>query len=109
MALPLIEWSDEIDLPVAPSAYPEARHASASGAMVAARERAKLTMAYLELLQRVGPLSDHEASRMLGRGLSSINSARQWGLKGRLVPSGEYEVVTWPSGHHSKRVRWTLR
>lgn len=81
-----------------------ARHASASGARKASKDRPLLAVAYVELLRRVGPMSDHEAAKALGREVSSINSTRN-GLGNKIVPSGVFEATTWGT----KRVCWRVR
>jgi hypothetical protein len=55
---------------------PDATKASLSGAQLAAASRAVKTAAYLELLKFHGPLTDHDAAKRLGVGLSTINSVR---------------------------------
>jgi hypothetical protein len=105
---PRLDWDRECPLPVAPSASPQARHASATGAQVAAVTRWLLTLRYIELLERLGPRSDHEASRALGVGLSSINSTRA-ALGAQVTDdAGNYEVHVWPSGRMTRRTRWRL-
>lgn len=105
---PRLDWDRECPLPVAPSTSPQARHSSATGAQVAAETRGQLTLRYLELLRIVGPRSDHEASRALGAGLSSINSTRA-NLGAQVEEdTGNYEVHVWPSGRMTRRTRWRL-
>ena len=107
MTQPRLDWSADVSLPVS-GRTPAARHASASGAQQAAGTRGKLTLAYWALLRDVGPRSDHEASKALGCGLSSINSVRD-ALKDLVEPSGDFQVVTWPSGRVTERVRWRIK
>lgn len=104
---PGFDWSSDVSLPVS-GETPEARHASATGSQRAAKSRADLAVRYIALLKALGPLSDHEAARALGVGLSSINSTRD-GVAGRaepkrVVPSGQYEVTAFGT----RRVRWML-
>lgn len=99
-----IDWSADVSLPISGRTV-QARHASATGAQQAVGSRGALSRAYAALLKELGPLSDVEASRALGRPLSSLTSTRN-GLGARVVPSGQYEVVTWPGGGQTKRVRW---
>ena len=105
---PRLDWDRECPLPVAPSASTQARHASATGAQMAAETRAALSLAYIALLRAVGPRSDHEAARALGVGVSSINSTRD-GLGASVVASDDYETRVWPNGRTTKRTRWMLR
>ena len=84
---------------------PQARHASATGAQVAATRRGALTRRYLDLLATAGPLSDMQAALMLGCALSSICSVRN-GCGALVRPSGRYEIRTWALGSTSKRVMW---
>jgi len=102
-------WDRECPLPVAPSATPQARHASATGAQYAAGRRGLLTLRYLSLLKRLVRLSDHEAAGMLGVGLSSINSTRAK-LGSRIVAAPEAldDIHRWPNGHTTRRTRWQL-
>lgn len=100
-----IDWTRDANLPVAGNT-PEARHASATGAMVAVQVRGKVAIAYVELLKLAGSegLSDFEAAKALGRAISSMNSTRN-GL-GRLIePSGSFEI----SSFGTRRARWRLR
>jgi hypothetical protein len=62
-----------------------------------------LAVAYVNLLWAIGPLSDHEAAKALGRLVSSINSTRN-NLGKRIVASDQFEVTPWGS----KRVRWQV-
>jgi hypothetical protein len=57
---------------------PISRHHSAQAAAAAARTRGQKSLDYLQLLREIGPLgvSDHDAARMMGVPLSSINSIR---------------------------------
>lgn len=57
---------------------PISRHHSAQAAHQAAEKRGRKTLEYLELLAKVGEagVTDHDAARMLGVPLSSINSIR---------------------------------
>ena len=108
MSQPGFTWDADVSLPVS-GLTPEARHSGATGAQIAARSRADLSLKYIALLKAAGPLSDPEAASALGVGLSSICSTRN-GVAGRsepkrVVPSGAYEVTAWGS----KRVRWAWR
>ena len=100
MAQPGFDFSRDINLPVAGRSS-HARHASASGAHVAAKSRTGFALEYRQLLITAGPLSDDEAAKATGRRLSSICSTRNgWG--DRVVPSGQYEATEFGT----KRVRW---
>lgn len=90
----------EFTLPIA-GRHPASRHASASGAQRAVRDRGALALAYRQLLIEAGPLSDPEAAQVLGRPLSSVCSTRNgWGS--RVGPSGEYELTAWST----RRTKW---
>jgi hypothetical protein len=104
MTQPFLDWSRDVTLPVS-GRTPGARHASSTGAQVAALTRGDATRRYLALLREGGPLSDHEAARMMGCGTSSINSIRN-GCRGLVAESGTYEEMAWPGGKITKRVRW---
>lgn len=67
-----------LPLPFADSPHPIARHHSALAAIAAAPTRGRRTLEYLALLGEVGEegVTDHDAARMLGLPLSSINSIR---------------------------------
>jgi hypothetical protein len=67
---------------------PIARHHSAEAARKAAEKRGEKSLQYLDLLSKVGEsgITDHEASRMLGLPLSSINSIRN-GCGGLVIPA----------------------
>lgn len=93
---------EQTSLPFRGKTY-RARHASYSGAVTASATRGSVTLAYIALLKALGPLSDHAASKALGRPLSSVCSIRN-GLLDRVVPSGEFETSEWGT----KRVRWML-
>lgn len=82
---------------------PRTRHASASGARRAAIDRGALSVAYVNLLRSVGPLSDHAAAKALGREVSSINSTRN-GLGEVIQDSGLYEQTPF----HTKRTKWMV-
>ena len=103
-----VRWDRECPLPVAPSSSRAARPASATGAQVAAVIAGVVSLRYIHLLEKVGEASDHEASRVLGVGLSSINSTRSR-LERWIIESGNFDRVTWPNGHVSERTRWRLR
>ena len=107
-AQPGFDWSRDVSLPVS-GRSPAARHASATGARMAAETRGRLSRDYLAILEQVGPtgLSDDEAADALGRGRSSINSTRA-GLGELVVASGSFEVHHWPGGGVTKRSRWTI-
>ena len=98
-----LDWTPGAVLPVSGRTL-GARHASASGAVFAAEHRGQLTLRYLALLW-VGPMSDQQAARALGVGVSSINSVRD-GCGPLVEPSGLFETVTWPRGGTTKRTRW---
>lgn len=98
-----LDWSADVTLPVA-GRSPQARHASATGAQRAVKDRGALAVAYLELLKTAGPLSDPQAAHALGRQISSICSTRN-GLGDLVVESGEYEITAW----NTKRVKWRAR
>jgi hypothetical protein len=57
---------------------PISRHRSSQAAQHAAQKRGRRTREYLALLKEIGArgVSDHDAARMLGLPLSSINSIR---------------------------------
>lgn len=100
MQQPGFDWSRDVSLPVS-GRTPRARHASSTGAAVAAERRGAVALAYRRLLIESGPLSDHEAAKALGRLVSTINSTRDgWG--GQVAPSGRYEATEFKT----KRVRW---
>jgi hypothetical protein len=67
---------------------PISRHHSAQAADRAAVTRGKRTREYLELLAHIGPagVTDHDAARMLGLPLSSVNSIRN-GCGALIVPA----------------------
>lgn len=69
--------AETLSLPFSGST-PISRHHSAQAAQQAAEKRGRRTLEYLELLARVGDagLTDHDAARMLGVPLSSVNSIR---------------------------------
>ena len=96
-------WNADVQLPIN-GKTPRSRHASATGAQRAAIDRGALSVAYLQLLRVVGPLSDHQAAKALGRLHTSINSTRA-GLGDLVVDSGEVEVTDW----HTKRTKWKAR
>lgn len=103
-------WDAECPLPVAPSRSVRARHASATGAQYAARQRGALTLRYLRLLREVGPVSDHEAAGMLGVGLSSINSTRaRLGARVVAASAERDQLMHWPGGGVTRRTRWQLQ
>jgi hypothetical protein len=103
-----IDWQKDTGLPVARSATPLARHTSATGAQVAAEMAGRLGLQYFQLLDRVGEVTDHQAARILGVGLSSINSTRNRAERW-VIYSGRVERVTWPSGKTSERCYWRKR
>lgn len=70
MTQPRIDWDRDVSLPVS-GRTTQARHASATGAATASKTRGRLSVAYRDLLIACGPLSDHEAARLLGRQVSS--------------------------------------
>lgn len=104
-----ITWTPDCPLPVAHSSTSRAAHNSATGAQAASVTRGQLTLRYLRLLRELGPVSDHEASRMLGVGLSSINSTRsQLGPRVVAARDDRDEVHQWPGGRVTHRTRWQL-
>lgn len=92
----------QLTLPISGKS-PRSRHHSASGARHAAIDRPSLALAYLDLLRRVGPLSDHAAAKALGRETGSINSTRN-GLWDRVIDSGQVEETKFGT----KRTQWAL-
>jgi len=102
MTQPGLDWDRDVSLPVSGRSG-SARHASSTGAQRAARDRGAVTLAYVALLERLGPLTDHDAARLLGRGVSSLNSVRN-ALGARVRPSGAYQT----SEFGTKRVMWEL-
>jgi hypothetical protein len=105
MTQPAFAWSSDVRLPVAPSPHPIARHTSATGAQVAAAVAGRLGLQYLALLGQLGQATDHQAARILGAGLSSINSTRSR-LARWVIESGEVDRVYWPGGRVSERAYW---
>lgn len=103
MTQPSLDWNADVRLPIA-GKTPRSRHASSTGANRAATDRGALSLAYLALLRSIGPLSDHQAAKALGREVSSINSTRN-GLGDLIEDSGEYET----SEYGTKRIRWGVR
>lgn len=71
------DFSRDVNLPVSGKS-PIARHHSAKAAQSAAVNRGRKTLEYLALLEKVGEVgvTDHDAARMLGVPLSSVNSIR---------------------------------
>ncbi len=107
MTQPHLDWSRDVSLPVS-GRTPRARHASATGAQMAAERRGKLALDYRALLIEAGPMTDHEAAKVLGVSLSSIQPTRgSWG--DRVTDEAGFQAVTWPSGRSTKRVRWSWR
>lgn len=102
MSQPAFDWNADVRLPIAGKS-PRSRHASATGAARAATDRGRLSVAYVNLLRAVGPISDHAAAKALGRETSSINSTRN-GLGLLVVASSEFEHTSWGT----KRVRWMV-
>jgi hypothetical protein len=97
------DFDADVNLPVA-GKTPRSRHASASGARRAARDRGALSVAYVNLLRTCGPLTDNAAADALGRPLSSICSTRN-GLGELIEDAGEYETTAWGT----KRTKWRAR
>ena len=97
-----INWDPTINLPVQGKTLP-ARHAGATGAQRAGRDRGTLALQFVELLRQVGPLSDYEAAQALGRFVSSICSTRN-GLGERIVASGDFEATQFGT----KRARYRV-
>lgn len=97
--------AETLSLPFSGST-PISRHRSAQAAQKAAEKRGRKTLEYLELLARVGVdgICDHDAARMLGVPLSSINSIRNG--CGELVIPAEGEGLS-PYGR--KVTRWRRR
>jgi hypothetical protein len=102
MTEPTFDWNADVRLPIS-GKTPRSRHASATGALRAAKDRGKLSCAYLELLRVAGPLTDDAASMALGRGLSSICSVRN-GLGDLIVDAGSVRTP-WKT----RRTTWGLR
>jgi len=77
MTQPAFNWSREASLPVS-GRTPLSRQCSAKAAQQASRTRGPKTREYLALLAQIGAhgVTDHDAARMLGLPLSSINSIR---------------------------------
>lgn len=98
-----LDWNRDVSLPVSGRSS-AAKHASATGAMVAARSRTGFALEYRRLLIESGPLSDDEAAKATGRRLSSICSTRN-GWQGHVIPSGVFEATEFGT----KRVRWQWR
>lgn len=92
----------DVALPVAPSASPLARHASATGAQAAAAMASHLMRAYLAFLDRVGSATDKAAAAALRVDVGTINSTRNR-LRRDVGPSGRFETVQQPSGRTTKR------
>lgn len=65
-------------------------HESHQAAVRAAETRGDKTRAYLRLLARRGPLTDHEVRTSTGWPLSSVNSIRNGAMKCGLVEKGDY-------------------
>jgi hypothetical protein len=108
MTQPHLDWSSDVNLPVS-GRTPAARHASATGAQFASRGRSERSLRYRQLLMTVGPLSDHEAAKLIGCMHTSINSLRD-SCGDRVVPSGQFEVCTWTRNgeeYKTERVRWS--
>jgi hypothetical protein len=72
----LMPWTEE-QLPFAESASPMAAQCSFLGAQDAARRASTQTLTYLELLAKVGPLTDAEAAKRMGVERTSINARRK--------------------------------
>lgn len=100
MTQPMLDFT--VQLPIS-GKTPRSRHASATGAQRAARDRGAVAVAYLALLRACGPLSDQAAAKALGRETCSINSTRN-GLGELVIDSGDYEETAWGT----KRTKWTL-
>jgi hypothetical protein len=81
-------------------------HESYQAAVRAASTRETKTAAYLKLLARRGPLTDHEARAALGLPLSSICSIRNGAKTCGLVEKGAYAKPS-PLGGNPCRV-WQL-
>lgn len=90
------------DMPIAPSASPLARHASATGAQAAAAMAPALVRRYLAFLDRVGAATDKAAAAALRVDVGSINSVRNR-LAREVGPSGRFESVRQPTGRVTKR------
>jgi len=94
------DFSRDVNLPVQ-GQTPGVRHAGATGAQRAVKDRGAVSLAYRELLRTSGPLSDHEAAKAMGRLVSSINSTRNgWGV--HVQESQQYERTEFGT----KRTRW---
>lgn len=81
-------------------------HESHQAAVKASASRETKTRAYLRLLYRRGPLTDHEARAALGLPLSSICSIRNGAIHAGLVDKGETTRPS-PFGGNACRV-WVL-
>lgn len=68
--------------------FAKGSHESYVAAVRAAETRETKTRAYLRLLARRGPLTDHEARASLGYPLSSVNSIRNGAITCGLVEKG---------------------
>lgn len=103
MTQPALDF--DVSLPIS-GKTPRARHASFTGARMAAARRGEKTLQYLALLA-VTPLSDNQAAPLVGVGLSSICSIRNACVRAGLVQdSGTDEVVVWPGDRMTRRVKW---
>lgn len=94
--------AETLSLPFSGST-PISRHRSAQAAEAASHTRGRRTLEYLALLDRVGEngVTDHDAARMLGLPLSSINSIRNG--CGELIAPSDLEGLS-PYGR--KVTRW---
>jgi len=94
---------------------PESRQASLSGARAARVDRQQKTASYIALLRQHGKLTDHQAAKYLGCGLSSINSirggilkrAREKGEPMPIIPAGTVKQ-SWGHQQFSYRTLWAL-
>lgn len=80
-------------------------HESHQAAVKAAASRGAKTEAYLRLLARRGPLTDHEVRASTGWPLSSVNSIRNGVMTCKLVEKGGYSK---PSPYGVKCRVWQL-
>jgi hypothetical protein len=104
MTQPALEFTADTSLPIS-GRTPQARHASATGALAERERRGRFALVYRQLLIDAGPLSDCEAARITGRALASICSTRN-GWREQVKPSGQFEAHTFADGRSTKRVRW---
>ena len=107
---PSFDWDRDVNVPVS-GRTARARHASASGAQVAAIGRGAKTRDYLRLLwhvDRSGGLNDDAAARLLGVYRTSICSIRNaCMLAGLVEETGVYDVAQF-GARTTRRQRYRL-